>query len=247
MGHSIHRLEKEAHVTMQTPDRETERTNPQRQRPAKAPHVRKDAPRPAATPVASPGSGRASSHTESQEPVVFARHGDASAARPGKPKSFWVAVGIAVLALVVAAVLAFALLSNAGAGRDPNAAVGQLEGKTQEEIQAELDRIVEEGMFNISIASSVQLEDGASEAELRIENVPNNPYLMKVEIVRDDTGETVYTSGMVEPNHHIQSATFDVDLDAGEYPCTAVFYAYGKDDEQLVGQAAAKLTVTVLN
>ena len=99
---------------------------------------------------------------------------------------------------------------------------------------------------NISIASSVEFADGTSEGELRIENVPNNPYLMKVEITCDDTGEAVYTSGMIEPNHHIQKARLDVDLDAGDYPCTAVFYAYGKDDEQLVGQAAAKMTVSVL-
>lgn len=173
--------------------------------------------------------------------------GGVPAALSRKPASFYIAIAVAVLALIVAAVLAFALFAQTGAGRDPNAAVGQLEGKTQEEIQAELDRIVEEGMFNISIASTVQLEDGTSEAELRIENVPNNPYLMKVEITRDDTGETIYTSGLIEPNHHIQKAKLDVDLDAGDYPCTAVFYAHDKEDEQLIGQAAAKLTVSVLN
>ena len=200
---------------MQTPDRNTARTNPQRDR----------VPMPARR-----NAGQASAAPD--QPA-------------GKPKSFYVAVIVAILALLAALVLAFALFSHNGAGRDPTAAVGQLEGKTPEEIQAELDRIVEEGMFNISIASTVQLEDGASDAELRIENVPNNPYLMKVELARDDTGDTIYTSGMIEPNHHIQKAKLDVDLDAGEYPCTAVFYAYDKQSEQLVGQAAAKLTVLV--
>lgn len=228
---------------MQTPDRETERTNPQRPRANATPRMRTDAPRPVNAPAASPGGGRASH----RDPAAPLGRGDYAAATAGKPKSFYVAVGLAILALLAALALAFALFSHNGAGRDPNASVGQLEGKTQEEIQAELDRIVEEGMFNISIASYIQLEDGASEAELRIENVPNNPYLMKVEITRDDTGETIYTSGIIEPNHHIQKAKLDVDLDAGEYPCTAVFYAHSKDDERLVGQAAAKLTITVQN
>ena len=146
---------------MQTPDRNTARTNPQRDR----------VPMPARR-----NAGQASAAPD--QPA-------------GKPKSFYVAVIVAILALLAALVLAFALFSHNGAGRDPNAAVGQLEGKTPEEIQAELDRIVEEGMFNISIASTVQLEDGASDAELRIENVPNNPYLMKVELARDDTGDTI--------------------------------------------------------
>lgn len=234
---------------MQTPDRHTERTTPQRERAGSTPpRERTDARRQAGatqpsahapqgqrTPAAgAPGGGRASASRS-------------SAALSRKPASFYIAIAVAVLALIVAAVLAFALFAQTGAGRDPNAAVGQLEGKTQEEIQAELDRIVEEGMFNISIASTVQLEDGTSEAELRIENVPNNPYLMKVEITRDDTGDTIYTSGLIEPNHHIQKAKLDVDLDAGDYPCTAVFYAHDKEDEHLIGQAAAKLTVQVLN
>ena len=152
---------------------------------------------------------------------------------------------VAVVALAVAGMLALNLGGQSLQGRDPNAALGQLEGKTSEELQAELDRIVEEGMFNISIASYVEFPDGASEGEVRIENVPNNRYLMKVEIARDDTGETVYRSGMIEPNHHIQRARLDADLDAGSSPCTAVFYAYEADTEELVGQAAAKLTIVV--
>lgn len=171
--------------------------------------------------------------------------GAASGVRRPLPAVFWIAVAVAAIALAVAGFFAFRSLTSAPEGRDPNAALGQLEGKSAEEIQAELDRIVEEGMFNISIAPLIELEDGASEAELRIENVPGNRYLMKVEISRDDTGETVYTSGIVEPNRHIQKARLDVDLDAGEYPCTAVFYALDPDTEEPVGQAAAKLTIMV--
>lgn len=164
------------------------------------------------------------------------------------PPVFYVAVVVAVVAVLVACFFAFrSCAPSSGEGRDPNASLGQLEGKTQEEIQSELDRVVEEGMFNISISSLVKFEDGQSEGELRIENVPNNPYLMKVEITRDDTGDVVYTSGMIEPNHHIQSAKLAVDLDAGDYPCTATFYAHDPETEELIGQAAAKLTISILN
>ena len=186
--------------------------------------------------------------TNDRAGAASAARGSAStASRAAKPPAFYVAVGVAVVAIVVACVLGFMAFSNVGQGRDPERRARPAgRARRPREIQKELDRIVEEGMFNISIASSVEFADGTSEGELRIENVPNNPYLMKVEITRDDTGEAVYTSGMIEPNHHIQKARLDVDLDAGDYPCTAVFYAYGKDDEQLVGQAAAKMTVSVL-
>lgn len=162
-----------------------------------------------------------------------------------RPVGFYVAVAVAAVAIVVAAVLAFHLFETA-APRDPNASLGQLEGKTPEEIQAALDRVVEEGMFNISIASTVEFADGTAEGELRIENAPANHYLMKVEIARDDTGEVVYESGVIEPNHHIQKARLSADLDAGTYPCTATFFAFDPETEQPVGQAAAKLAINVL-
>ena len=168
-----------------------------------------------------------------------------AAARQSLPPLFWIMAAVAAAALVVAGVLAFNLGSHSLQGRDPNAALGQLEGKPPDELQAELDRIVEEGMFNISIASYVEFPEGTAEGEVRIENVPSNHYLMQVEVVRDDTGESVYRTGMIEPNHHIQRARLDADLDVGSYPCTAVFYAFESDTEEPVGQAAAKMTIVV--
>ncbi|WP_139651351.1 hypothetical protein [Raoultibacter phocaeensis] len=164
-----------------------------------------------------------------------------------RPIGFYVAVAVAAIALIVACVLVFRSCSDTTGARDPNAEVGQLDGKSQEEIQAELDRVVDEGMFNVAIATTVEFADGASEGELRIENVPGNRYLMKVEIARDDTGEVVYASGLIEPNRHIQKAALSEDLDAGTYPCTAVFYAFDTETEELIGQAAVQMTILVAN
>ncbi|WP_101721356.1 hypothetical protein [Eggerthella timonensis] len=154
--------------------------------------------------------------------------------------------------LVVAVVGAGALwyfnpFEESGGGRyhNPNADVGQLEGKTPEEIQAELNRVVEEGMFNISIAEVLSFPDGTSEGDVRIENVPNNNYLMDVTVKLDETGEEVYESGILEPNHHITKGTLKVDLDKGTYPATAVFTALDPETEAVVGEAAAEVTIMV--
>lgn len=159
------------------------------------------------------------------------------------------AAGLLAVAAVVtvawACWLAFAPQPESRAARNSNAELGQLAGKTDEEIQAELNRVVEEGMFDISIASDVTFANGQAEGELRIENVPGNRYLMEVELVRDDTGETLYTSGLIEPGYHIQAARLDVDLDPGEYACTAVFTALDPQSEEAVGSAAAQVRVTV--
>lgn len=129
--------------------------------------------------------------------------------------------------------------------RDPNASMGQLEGKTPEEIQAELDRIVDEGMFGISIAPVVYFADGGSEGEVRIENVPGNRYDMRVSIVLDEDGRTVYESGVIEPNRHIQTAPLSATLSAGSYPATALFAALDRQTGVEVGQASAKITLVV--
>ena len=68
----------------------------------------------------------------------------------------------------------------------------RLEGKTEEQIVEELNRIVEEGMFNISINTQPEFPDGSSPGNLCIENSPANHYLMVVEITLNDTGEDVY-------------------------------------------------------
>ncbi len=154
-----------------------------------------------------------------------------------------IAIIIAICAIAAAILLAFTLCADEKSRRQGDA--GQLEGKTDAEIQAELDRVVEEGMFNISIASVVEFESGTSEGELRIENVPGNRYLMRVTIVRNDTGEQIYVTDMIEPNHHIQRDALDVDLPAGSYECTALFEAMEPDTEELVGQAAAVIMLNV--
>lgn len=186
-------------------------------------------------------------HEEESRQAPMSGSGATAQTRSGskRPASFYVAAALAVLVLLALLGFLWFATHDAGPARDPNAALGQLEGKTQEEIQAELDRTVAEGMLTISIASFVEFPDGQSEGELKIENAPGNHYLMKVTITRDDTGETVYESGIIEPNRHIQKAKLAVDLDAGEYPCTAVFDAYDSETEEPVGQAAAKLTIAV--
>ena len=185
---------------------------------------------------------------EEQSPRNVHRRPPKAASAPAyRPVVRYLLIIAAAILVAAALFLAFRSCSPEGEARDPNAALGQLEGKSPEELQAELDRVVKEGMFNISIATFVEFADGTSEGELRIENVPRNHYLMKVVVSRDDTGEAVYTSGLIEPNHHIQKAKLDVPLEAGTYPCTAVFYAYDAQTEELVGQAAAKLSIAVLN
>ncbi|WP_165252909.1 hypothetical protein [Adlercreutzia sp. ZJ304] len=197
--------------------------------------------RPAATATAAASAPHAQRAPHAQQPLQPAQESRKRKHGAG----FWIGIIVAIVALILAALLAFNMCSGGGRGARQGDQ-GQLAGKTDAEIQAELDRVVEEGMFNISIASVIEFENGTAPGEVRIENVPNNRYLMRVEVVRDDTGEVIYTTDYVEPNHHIQTDTLDVALPAGTYDCTANFFAYDMETEDEVGQAAAKVVVKVL-
>lgn len=170
--------------------------------------------------------------------------------RKKRGAGFYVGIAIAAIALVAAIVVGTFLFMNSTQiyPTHRSGELGQLDGKSKEEIQAELDRIVEEGMFNIAIANVVQLQNGSSEGDFSIENSPANRYNMQVEIAVADTGEVVYTSGVLEPNYHIQTAKLDTPLSKGTYNCIATFHALDpeKDDAE-VGQAAASMTIVVLN
>ena len=170
---------------------------------------------------------------------------DEPAGRGKSRKGIIIALAIALIAAALAIALALTMCTDAKSRRQGDA--GQLAGKSEAEVRAELDRVVEEGMFNISIASVIELDHGSAPAELRIENVPGNRYLMRVTIMRNDTGEQIYATDLIEPDHHIQRDALDVVLPAGSYECTALFEALDETSEEPVGQAAAIVTLNVLS
>lgn len=151
---------------------------------------------------------------------------------------------VAVTAAVVAGVVA-TQPANIEDWFDPNASQGQFEGKSKEEIQAALNEEVAKGMMNISIAAVITFPDGTSEGEARIENIAANPMDQKVVITLKDTGETVYESGALAPDQHIQTIKLSKDLDPGEYAAVATFTGYDRETHKQTGQAAAEITLHV--
>jgi hypothetical protein len=128
---------------------------------------------------------------------------------------------------------------------DPEAVTGILPDMSEEEIQKELDRVVEEGMLNISISSGISFQSGTSKGKANIYNVSSNQYIFKVEITLKETGETVYASKGIKPGQYIQYIELEKDLEAGVYDATAMFTAYTEDTHQVVGNAGAEVTLYV--
>ena len=177
-----------------------------------------------------------------QEQVKLQQNGKSK-----KDAKKWIILFI-LLFLILIGILAV-LFSNQGPKYENEVAakVGQLDGKSEAEIRDELNRVVEEGMFHVVINSDPIFRDGTSRGNLEIENIPNNLYLMRVEIINQKTEEVIYSTKYIEPNSHIQEAQLEVNLPKGDYPATAIFYAYDKESLVEIGSTACEICVHVLN
>ena len=129
---------------------------------------------------------------------------------------------------------------------DESAVEGGWEQLTQEEIEDRLNNQLEEGMINISMNTSPYFEDGTSLGNLMIVNETINRYPQKVQIIRNDTEEVIYTSGAIAVGSKIEAAALDVDLDAGTYECTALFHNLDNSGN-IIGSAGAIITITIKN
>lgn len=130
---------------------------------------------------------------------------------------------------------------------DSGAQEGDFEKKSQEELQEELNKKVEEGMMNISMNLNPIFEDGTSEGNLLIMNEEINRYPQIIEIYRKDTNELIYRSGLIPVGSRVEYGKLLVDLDAGQYPCIAYFNGINEETATLMGKAGAEIMLTVKN
>ena len=175
-----------------------------------------------------------------------------------KAKYTAIALALSVALLAGSAIMAVGLVektekpadviddTSAGLVFDEAAVEGGWEQLSQEEIEDRLNTQLEEGMINISMNTSPYFEDGTSKGNLMIVNETINRYPQKVQIIRNDTDEIIYTSGAIAVGSKIEAAALDADLDAGTYECTALFHNLDHSGN-IIGSAGAIITITINN
>lgn len=129
-------------------------------------------------------------------------------------------------------------------GMEANVVVGPMDGWTDADAQALQDK-VDEGMIAFSVNTQVVIEGPDAKAPILFENPANNAKLLKLELTRDDTGETVYATGYLAPGTYVPEDELNVRLEPGAYACTALIESYREDTKEFIGQVAAEVTVTV--
>ncbi len=132
---------------------------------------------------------------------------------------------------------------------DRNALEGFLPGKSEEEIQAELNRIIEEGRANFSMLPNPVIRDG--QMSVWIENVVANHYYIQADIYlypeknNRENAELLYSSGLLKQNSYIDFVDVDTDAAPGEYDGIAIFTAVDPDTLEEIGKASLVLVITV--
>lgn len=122
---------------------------------------------------------------------------------------------------------------------------GIIPGYTEEEIKEILQRKADESSFSFEINSRPTFKNGSSEGNLKISNPPYNKYAFNVDIKLDSSGEIIFKSGQINPNHYIEYAKLNKNLKAGKYDATAIISAYDVNSGEFKGTSAAKLIINI--
>ena len=124
---------------------------------------------------------------------------------------------------------------------------GHLPKMTDAEIREQMQREADRSVFSFKINSRPIFVYGGSEGTLNIENPNHNLYPFVVEIFLDETGEKLYDSGGIPPNHHISRARLARILPKGEHAATAYINAYDPDTNKYSGKSAVGLVIIISN
>lgn len=89
------------------------------------------------------------------------------------------------------------------------------------------------------------MDSGQDPAPLEIENPSENFYPIKVNIVCNSNAQSIYSSPVIQPGEHLDSAILNKILEPGEYPCSVTFTTLSKDAEQSIAKASCFITIQV--
>lgn len=114
---------------------------------------------------------------------------------------------------------------------------------SKEEIEAELNKQVQDGMVNISMNLNPVFSSPNSEGNLMITNDESNKYPQVVEIYKDK--DLIYRSGGIPVGGYLENAKLDKALETGKHNCTAYFISVDPETSEEVSRVGANITIII--
>lgn len=156
--------------------------------------------------------------------------------RPHGPDKRRIAVAAGALVLVLLALAAWWLFGRPfdPLAPDPNARAGTLKAQPAD---------VAPGSYRLVLNQGPVMQAGATEVPLAFENPQENGYAARLDVTLDDTGETVASTGVVEPGRYLETVNLSRALGVGRHEAT-VRVALMEDKNEVSSMTAA-ITITV--
>lgn len=143
-------------------------------------------------------------------------------------------IALVVVGIVLICIGAMFGLRSCDAVQTGGATLGTYDGKSQEEIQAELDRRAKDSMMTVSIDITPELSRDGQALNLRAQNVKENKFDQKIEIVQDDEVKGTYLG--LKPGEKIDDIEVK-GLEEGEAVVTV--YALEPDTDTVHGNPSS--------
>lgn len=157
-------------------------------------------------------------------------------------------IAIVLVLLVLAAALVSALtLCSAVPGREDGVGIGAgvKQGSPTVPKTAEPGENGE-GTFSVQLNAEPRFASGTEPGNLNIANPKTNTLSITVSITLVDTGEVIYESGLIPPDHYIGDDALSVDLPPGEYRAKATVSPFDPDNpDRTFNQAGFDLKITI--
>ena len=118
---------------------------------------------------------------------------------------------------------------------------------SQQELLEELNRQAEKSRITLSINTEPVFVSGTAKGNLWIKNDTANYNAQIVEIIRNDTGDLIYTSDPIPAGKYINTDSLDTALGSGVYACTAYFKAVDAESGQAASVGSISLTIHVIS
>ncbi len=96
---------------------------------------------------------------------------------------------------------------------------------------------------------SITLPAGVTEANVSLKNPEENEgwYYLTFELQLKDTGEVIFTTGLIPPGQYCNKVTLTRELEAGEYEAIMHVQPYKMDEDQTPTNNADMETILVVN
>lgn len=119
----------------------------------------------------------------------------------------------------------------------------------EDNVDEVLESLAEEGYvppgyYEVTMNSTWNFPSGDAPSEnAYVENATTNTNPVYFDVVRDDTGETIYESPILPVGSHLENFELDTVLDAGTYDCVMTYHLLDEEEQEI---STLQITVQVV-